>query len=218
MADKKKESKIRISEQSPLKWADGWDRVPIGDRKEMKAWKKPFTYYRDALVQQIERLGASEVVISFNQGDDARRDPGVTVYFSKPLKEDYSWQMGLGIDSPAPTIAEIDDAYRKKAMAHHPDRGGDVEIFKKLGQYRVQARAWVMNKHRSDHEYALPCDRFSEPRWNINALRLGVAALRRLEEYGLPGMLERTFRGFRVALPAQASSKEEGDVLKASIA
>ena len=205
----KHEEKVRVSEQSPLKWAEGWDRIPIGDRKEMKAWKKPFSYYREALVQQLARLGANEVLISFNTADEARRDPGVTVYFSKPMKEDYSWQMGLGIDNPTPSLAEIDDAYRKKAMAHHPDRGGDVEIFKRLGKYRVAARAWVLNKARSDHEFALPCDRFTEARWNLNALRLGIAALRRLEEYGLPGMLERTFRGFRVALPAHASSVEE---------
>jgi len=211
----KHETKLRVSEQSPVKWAEGWDRTPIGERREMKAWKKPFIYYRDALLQQLERLGASEVVISYNQADEARRDPGVTVYFSRPLKEDYSWQMGLGIDNPAPTLQEIDDAYRRKAAVNHPDRGGDVEIFKKLGQYRIQARAWVMNKTRTDHEYALPCDRFKEPRWNLNALRLGIAALRRLEEYGLPGMLERTFRGFRVALPAQASSQEEANVDKA---
>jgi hypothetical protein len=204
---KKDDSNIRISDQSPLKWAEGWDRIPIGDRKDMKAWKKPFTYYRDALVAQLQRLGANEVVISFNIGNDARLDPGVTVYFSKPLKADYSWQMGLGIDNPAPTLAEIDDAYRKKAMLNHPDRGGDVEIFKKLGKYREQARAWVSGKAGNDFEYALPCDRFSEPRWNLNALRLGIAALRRLEEYGLPGMLERTFRGFRVALPAHKSSE-----------
>ena len=204
-------SKIRINEQSPLKWAEGWDRVPIGERKDMKAWKKPFAYYRDALVQQLTRLGANEAAISYNTGEDARRDPGVTVYFSKPLKADYSWQMGLGIDNPAPTIAEIDEAYRKKALLNHPDRGGDVEIFKKLGRYREAAKAWVMGKQGTDFEYALPCDRFSEPRWNINALRLGIAALRRLEEYGLPGMLERTFRGFRVALPAHGSSEKTDD-------
>jgi len=200
-------TQIRINEQSLLKWADGWDRVPIGDRKEMKAWKKPFAYYRDALVQQLERIGAKEVLISFNTGDDARRDPGVCVYFSKPVKADYSWQMGLGIDNPAPTLNEIDEAYRKKALLNHPDRGGDVEIFKKLGKYREAAKAWVLGKEGSDFEYALPCDRFKEPRWNLNALRLGIAALRRLEEYGLPGMLDRTFRGFRVALPAHASSE-----------
>jgi hypothetical protein len=204
----KPENKIRVNEKSPLKWADGWDRIPIGDRKEMKAWKKPFTHYRDALIQQLERVGATEVMISFNTGEDARRDPGVTVYFSKPVKADYSWQMGLGIDNPAPTIAEIDEAYRKKALLNHPDRGGDVEIFKKLGKYRESAKAWVLGKPGSDFELALPCDRFSEPRWNLNALRLGIAALRRLEEYGLPGMLERTFRGFRVALTAHASSEE----------
>jgi hypothetical protein len=200
-------SKILVSDQSPLKWANGWDRVPIGERRDMKAWKKPFAYYRDALVQQLERLGANEVVISFNTGDEARRDPGVTVYFSQPTKEDYSWQMGLGIDNPAPTLQEVEDAYRKRAMDHHPDRGGDVEIFKKLGAYRLAARAWIMNTQRNDHEFALPCDRFKEPRWNLNALRLGIAALRRLEEYGLPGMLERTFRGFRVALTAGAASE-----------
>jgi hypothetical protein len=210
----KAERKVRVTDQSPLKWAEGWDRVPIGDRREMKAWKKPFAYYREALVQQLERIGASEVVISYNQGDDARRDPGVAVYFSKPMQEDYSWQMGLGIDNPAPTLQEIDEAYRKKALAHHPDRGGDVEIFKRLGKYREQAKAWVLGKS-GDHEFVLPCDRFKEPRWNLNALRLGVAALRRLEEYGLPGMLERTFRGFRVALPAKASSSEDPNVDKA---
>lgn len=204
---KQKEMKIRVTEQSPLKWAEGWDHVPISERREMKAWKKPFIYYKEALVAQLAKLGAVEVVISFNTGDEARRDPGVTVYFSKPMKEDYSWQMGLGIDNPAPTLAEIDDAYKKKAMIHHPDRGGDIEVFKRLGKWRIQARAWVLNKANTEHEFALPCDLFKEPRWNINALRLGVAALRRLEDYGLPGMLERTFRGFRVALPAHASSE-----------
>jgi len=201
------QDKIRVNELSPLKWAEGWDRIPIGDRKDMKAWKKPFAYYRDALIVELSRLGANEVVVSFNSGNEARLDPGVTVYFSKPLKADYTWQMGLGIDNPAPTIAEIDDAYRKKAMLNHPDRGGDVEIFNRLGKYREAAKAWVLGKQGSDFEYALPCDRFKEPRWNLNALRLGIAALRRLEEYGLPGMLERTFRGFRVALPAHESSE-----------
>lgn len=215
----KSESKLRVTDQSPLKWAEGWSRLLIGDRKEMKAWKKPFAYYKEALIQQMTRLGAEEVVISFNTGDDARRDPGVTVYFSKPLKEDFAWQMGLGIDNPAPTLAEIDNAYRKKAGDYHPDRHPDdptkLEIFKKLGQYRQQARAWVTNRQRTDHEYALPCDRFTEPRWNLNALRLGIAALRRLEEYGLPGMLERTFRGFRVALTAHVSEEKDGTAVSA---
>lgn len=210
-----KESKVRVQEKSPLKWAEGWNRIAISDRKQMKAWKKPFTYYRDALVDQIAKLGASEVLITYNQGDEARRDPGVTVYFSKPLIEDFGWQLGLGIDNPAPTLEEIDSAYRKRAVLSHPDRGGDVQIYIQLGKWREQAKAWVNNTHSNEHEYALPCDRFSEPRWNINALRLGIASLRRLEEFGLPGMLERTFRGFRVALTAKASGGESNEAVSA---
>lgn len=202
---KKDELKARVSEKIPLKWAEGWSRVAIADRRAMKAWKKPFAYYREGLLDQLVKVGANEVAISYNEGNDARLDPGVCVYFSKPLVEDFSWQLGLGIDNPAPTLEEIDAAYRKKAMISHPDRGGDVQIYIQLGKWRDQAKAWVTNRHRDEHEYALPCDRFTEPRWNLNALRLGIAALRRLEEYGLPGMLERTFRGFRVALPAHGS-------------
>jgi|GEM_PF-4479566 len=206
----KTQDEIRVNERSPLKWAEGWTHTPIGDRKPMKAWKKPFAYYRDALIEQLRKVGATEILISYNEGDDARRDPGVTVYFSKPLREDFSWQLGLGIDNPAPTLAEIDAAYRRKVQPVHPDRpenaGGDVEMYLKLGNWREQAKAWVLDTHRSEHDFALPCDRFTEPRWNLNALKLGIAALRRLEDYGLPGMLERTFRGLRVQLAEHAGT------------
>ena len=203
----KSESKIRISEQSTLKWADGWNRTAIADRKAKPVWRKPFSFYREALISELAKIGAIEALLTFNTDPLAvKRDPGVTIYFSKPIKEDFGWQLGLGIDNPVPTLEQIDDAYKRKAMQTHPDRGGDIEVFKKLGEYRVKAIAWVKGTH--DHEYALPCDRFSEPRWNLNALRLGLASLRRLEEFGLPGMLDRTFRGFRVALPAKASGEE----------
>lgn len=203
-----KNSEIRVEEKSPLQWAKGWNHTPLTDRRVMKAWKKPLTYYRDALIDQLRKVGATEVLITLNTGDNARRDPGVTVYFSKPQKEDHSWQLALGLDSPLPTIAEIDEAYRKKAAQYHPDRpGGDLEIFRSLGQHRDRAKAWVLDTVRKEHEYALPCDRFAEPRWNLNALRLGIAALRRLEEYGLPGMLERSFKGFQTQIEDQSANE-----------
>lgn len=197
-----KPAQIRVDEKSPVRWANDWTRTPIGERRLMKAWKKPLAYYRDGLVAELRKVGATEILITLNTGDAARLDPGVTVYFSKPTKEDFSWQLALGIENPAPTLAEIDDAFRKKAMEHHPDRGGDMQVYLSLSQHRDRAKAWVRNAARTEHEFALPCDRFTEPRWNIQALKLGIAALRRLEEYGLPGMLERSFRGFRTALPA----------------
>ena len=130
------------------------------------------------------------------------------MYFSKPREEDYGWQTALGIDSPLPTMAEIDDAFRRKAAQYHPDRpGGDVEIFRALGQHRDRAKAWILNKG-DEHEYALACDKFAESRWNINALKLGVAALRKIEEYGLPGMLERTFKGFKTAIEDKSNGAE----------
>lgn len=204
---KKIETKINASESTPLKWPSGWERTQIRDRKPMAGWKGNFRSYRDAVVKELGRIEVTEVLISFNPAPSDRMDPGVAVYFSKPLEADYSWQLALGLDSPAPTLEQIEQAYREKAMVHHPDRGGDIEIFKQLGEHRKQARAWVLGTHSTEHEYSIPCDRFDEVRLNLNAIRLGLAALRQLERVGIPGALERTFRGLRTALPAQASSE-----------
>jgi hypothetical protein len=207
--------KPRVDEKSPLQWARGWARTPLGDRRQMRMWKKPFAYYRDALVEQLRKVGATEILITFNTGDNARRDPGVTVYFSKPGKQDFGWQIALGIENPAPTLTEIDEAYRKKALQYHPDRGGDVNMYILMGQHRDRAKAWVQDTARAEHEFALPCDRFVEARWNINALRFGIASLRRLEEYGLPGMLERSFKGFRVAIAAPEETADGSRTINA---
>ena len=39
----------------------------------------------------------------------------------------------LGVD-PSATLKDIKRAFRKKAMKHHPDRGGDEEEFKKINE------------------------------------------------------------------------------------
>jgi hypothetical protein len=205
---------VHVKEEHPLKWAKGWNRTAIGDRKAMKAWKKPFAFYLAGLAKELSKIGATELVVTLNEGEQAKRDPGVTIYFWKPLKQDFSWQLALGIDNPAPTLDEIDSAYRKKSLEHHPDRLGekatqmDLEIFKSLAKHRDQARAWVMGTHRSDRPYSLPCDKFEEPRWNLNALRIGVTSIRKLDDYGLPGLLERVAQP---ELLAQGSSSEEGN-------
>ena len=152
-------------------------------------------------------MGVTEVLVSWSGAAMERLDPGVAVYFSKNLKADYSWQAALGLDTPAPTLDDIDAAYRKKAMEHHPDRGGDVEVFRQLTKHRDQARAWIMGTHQQEHEYSIACDKFNEARLNIAALRLAIAAFRQLERVGVPSILERTFRGFRTALPANASQE-----------
>lgn len=48
----------------------------------------------------------------------------------KEIRTLYTW---LGIEEDA-TTEQIKVAYREKARLHHPDRGGDVELFKKINQ------------------------------------------------------------------------------------
>jgi hypothetical protein len=199
---------INVVEKSQLKWPDGWERTPIGNRQKQGGWRRTFRQYRDLLVKELERLGVSDVLITFNPSPSDRQDPGVAVYFSKPMAEDYSWQLALGIDSPAPTLEEIEAAFKRRAKTCHPDVGGDVEIYKRLTEHRARARAWVLGTHNAEHEYAIPCDRFEETRLNLAGVRLAVSALRNLERVGVPGLLERSFRGLKTALPAHESEVE----------
>jgi hypothetical protein len=198
----------------PLKWPDGWERTRIQDRKKQSAWHKRLTEYRDSLYRELLRMGATEVLLSYNDMiDDARRDCGVAVYFSRTKADQFSWQDTLGIDNPAPTVEEINKAFREKAMPHHPDRiaqtgKGDPAIFDKMSKARDAAIAWIRGTHTAEHEYVIATDQFDEVRLNVQSLKLIVAALRQLERLGDPRVLERTFRGFRTALPANASSSE----------
>jgi hypothetical protein len=200
--------KPTVEDLIPLKYPDGWERTRIQDRKPNAAWKKNYKQYRESVVKELERMGATSVLIS--RSDNERTDPGVAVWFSLK-KADFSWQDGLAIDNPAPTLEEIETAYRSKAMKHHPDRGGDIEIFKRMGEHRKNARAWVLGTHDQRHEYVVPCDKFNEARLNLAALRLAFAAFRSLERVGVPAILERTLdRAFKTALPMHESEEKNG--------
>lgn len=189
----------------PLRWPDGWLRTLISNRKNNGGWKKTFLQSVDVLEKEIKRMGVTSFVISCNASPSDRMDPGVAIYWSAQMEADYSWQSALGLDTPAPTLAQIEDAFRAKAMLHHPDRGGDITIFQALTKHRQQAKAWVMGTHKHDHEYSIACDKYTEARWNVNALRMAISYLRGLERVGVPGIVERSFKGFKTALPAHAS-------------
>jgi len=201
--------RIQLEEKHPVQWDKKARRTLIADREPKRVWKKTLALYRDGLVDQLRKLGAAEILLTYNVGDAARIDPGVAVYFSKHREEDYSWQSALGIDNPAPTLAEIDDAYRQKAAQYHPDRpGGDVNMYVLMGQHRERAKAWVKNVS-GNHQFVVALDLYTEPRWNMNAIKLAIAALRKLEELGLPGMLEASLQGFRTQIEDQSNGKAE---------
>ena len=192
-------TKLDVIEESVLRWPDGQDRTRIKERKPQNGWKKTRGEYYDGLVAELTRMGATSVLVS--HGPDERLDPGVAVWFSMK-KEDFSWQQTLGIENPAPTIAEIDTAFRGKAARCHPDRsdGGDPGLFKVLNEARQRAKAWIEGRHLDRHELVMPMDQFSEIRLNLAALKLWVFHLRALERIGAPAILTQTLGAFRAKL------------------
>jgi len=206
---------VKVEDRRPLKWPDGQVRTLIDRRARRPAWKKTFLQYRDRLVQQLGRLGISEALITYNPSPSDEQDPGVAVYFSKPRARDFSWQVGLGIDSPMPTVEQIDRAFHAKALKHHPDKvaggsGGDIKLYYQYDAYKRQALDWVQGRQKTEHEYVMACDRCTEPKWNLEAVRRMLMAVAVMDEFGNPGTLERTFKGFKTALPVHASTGTEG--------
>lgn len=202
--------------QIPLKWPEGWTRTLIDNRKHQAAWKKPMMFYRDAVLKELERIGVSAVTISHNDIAKERIDPGVAVWFSIKPTDDFSWQAGLHLDNPAPSLEEIDKAFRALAQKHHPDAvdngsGGDKQMFIRLREYRDNAKAWVLGTNAPTLDNCIPCDRFTETRLNLAAVGQALAAFRKLERVGIPAILERVMdRAFKAALPPATAQNREG--------
>lgn len=200
---------LETKSEMPLKWPEGWGRTLIAQRKSRSAWKKPFSFYSESAIKELERIGVTAATISRNRaGEEERRDPGVAVWFSLKPSEDFSWQAGLHLDNPAPTLDEIDKAYRGLIGKHHPDQvangsGGDVQMFHRLTEYRKKARAWVLGTNAPVMDNCIPCDRFLDQRQNIAAISSALRHFRGLELVGIPAILERVMdRAFKTALPA----------------
>lgn len=193
--------KVDVVEELKLRWPDGMERTRIKERVKQAAWKKTRLDYHNGLVEELERMGATSILIS--RSNDERLDPGVAVWFSLK-KEDFSWQQGLGLENPAPTLDEIDSAFRVKAARCHPDRpdGGDSELFKRLNDWRKQAKAWVTGTHDARHEYVMAIDQYIESRLNLCALKLAFSYIRGLERVGAPAILTQTLGAFRAKLVA----------------
>ena len=204
---------MEITVENPLKWPDGWTRTRIADQKPNHAWKKPWPQVLTGLEKELRKLGVtSALVTTFGQGNIAR-DPGVALYFSRKSQEDHSWQEVLAIESPLPTLDEIDAAFRRLALPHHPDRvsatgKGDPELFKFYDEHRKKAKAWVLGTHTQAHDLVIACDKFKEPRWNLNAIKMTIQAIRNIERYGTTSLMERAFTGFKAALTATATPTE----------
>jgi hypothetical protein len=200
----------------PLKWPEGWRRTLIDQRKRQGSWKRPTSFYRDQVLKELGRLGASAATLSYNEPSKERIDPGVAVWFSLKPTDDYSWQHALQIDSPMPTEGEIRDAFVRVARKHHPDQvangsGGDTKLYLQLEEQRRKALAWIRGGASPALDNCIPCDRFVETRQNLAAIRMALAAFRQLERVGIPAILERVMdRAFKAALPAASEVQHVG--------
>jgi len=178
-------------------------------------WKKPFGAYRDDLISEVERMGALSLTLSTNIPLNLRGlpregynppDPGVAVYFTRAVRDDFDWQGFLDL-SGAPSIEQIDARYRELSKKYHPDaRGGDVGLFRALVRARDSGHNAVLGRRKPEHEYVLACDLFTEVRLNMHAIGLTIEAMRQIHRCGASNMLERAFRGFVAALPAKGET------------
>jgi hypothetical protein len=125
----------------PLSWPDGWPRTPAGKRQDSKnRFKRPgrnqpywtFAEARDELGNELDRMGARNVVLSSNyelrldglpRGNQARPDDtGVAVYFTlKGVQKVMACDMHVRAEENMRSIALALDAMR--ALERH---GGGV--------------------------------------------------------------------------------------------
>lgn len=208
--------KTEKKEAYPLSWPEDWPRTRPQDQREMKGWKRKANEYREELAKELDRSKSTLAVISTNVPLNVRgmmtagvepRDVGVALYFSQPKKEDFRWQDALGIHEPAPTADRIGDAYKRLAAQHHPDRGGDIEMFRALTKHRDNALAWA-NRDDAAPDHVIACDLFREVRLNLAAIAFTLKALRQIDRCGTSSILERSFKGF-LALAADAGPSQE---------
>jgi hypothetical protein len=195
---------LHMTDTFPLKWPDGIQRTRLEARESRGAWKKTQLQYRSRLEDELKKMGVTAAVITSNIQPNVRepRDPSVAVYFTRPpAEDDFSWQDTLGINNPDPKLEEIEERFRILMKQHHSDiPGGDLEISKKLNEARKRARAYVTGDYGKENQLCIPSDKYKEVRLNIAAVALAISYLRRLEDVGVPGILDRAFAGFRAEL------------------
>lgn len=201
-------------EAYPLSWPDDQPRTRPQDQKPMASWKRTANQYRDQLALELRRIDSPSFVISSNVPLNLRggmspgvepRDVGVSVWFSRAVREDFAWQDALGLHMPAPTEDQINDAFRMLAKRYHPDAGGDIAMFQQLVRHRDNAIRWATRSTNQSFNYVIACDSFREVRLNIAAIVGTLKALRQIERCGTSSLLERAFKGFS-AIAEKASA------------
>lgn len=180
-----------------LDWPSDWPRTSVKDQRGNSQWRKTLDYYRSEIVDELKKLKAPRSIVSLNE-QSTSRDVGVAVYFERPHVEDFKWMTTLMLGG-VPTEADIDDAFRRLALPHHPDRGGDAKLFGVYSEARELGKKWARRANNPPN-LVIACDTFNEVRLNLAAIALSLKAIRQLERCGTSQLLERTFQSMTTLL------------------
>jgi hypothetical protein len=195
-----------MKEQYPLIWPERWTRTRINDRVSRGAWKLTTLQYKKRLELEMSRMKVRSIVLTSNVQPEFKgepRDPSIAVYFTRPpAEDDFSWQETLGINNPDPKIDEIELRFRSLMKQYHSDipGTGDLEMSRRLNEARKRATQFVTGEYGKENQLSIACDKYKEVRLNIAAIATAISYLRRLEDVGVSGILDRAFAGFRAEL------------------
>lgn len=184
-----------------LQWPPDWPRTSIKDQRGNSQWKKSKDWYHGEVKDELGRMKAPRFIVSLNAGSSSR-DVGVAVYFERPAVEDFKWMTTLMLTG-VPTESDIDDAFRRFALPHHPDRGGDAKLFALYSEAKELGRKWFRRTQQPPN-LVIACDTFNDVRLNLCSIALSLKAIRQLERCGTSQLLERTFQSMTTLLTAEA--------------
>jgi len=205
----KTKSEVSHDESLELRWPDGQSRTRIQDRESRAQWKQTLSKVKELLRRELELSGATATLITYSSN---HLEPGAAVWFSRRAANQFAWQEALGLIGEVPTLDQIDKAYQSRARRVHPDGPTpDIEVFRALSEHRQRARDYVTGRHRTDHEYVIAIDQFNESRLNLQAIKIVLYSLRRIEDCGSPLMLERAWMGFHKQITAGVATEEVRD-------
>lgn len=203
-----------MKESYPLIWPDDWPRTLLRDREDRKRWGKTELQAIKALEKELLLFGAETYVLTRRDPNEiiSAPDPSVSVLLTRKQEEDFQWQQVLDITSPTPTRQEIETAFKRKAAKYHPEGlNADLETYIAFNRHKQNALAYIDRlSGKGKFNYILPCDKFSQVRWNVIALANTIHSFRQMERDGTSRLLQRAMSGFAAQL---TTGKESSDVV-----
>jgi hypothetical protein len=119
-----------------FQWIDGKAGVVKGEGMD---WER----LRDVVREEASRAAMASAAneAEFERQRKEQEKVKVKVRETGPLHLIASGMLGLG--RLPESVEEVNAAFRKQAKVHHPDKGGDVEVMRRLSEARDLLLLWL---------------------------------------------------------------------------